>query len=103
MQWVLAAEDFRASIWSRVFGKIDAETYLAAVTRWFGAYNKLIAGKEYFTGSFSIGDICIYEVVNTAVTKFPDTSMDEFPDLKAHWERIGARPKIAAYQAAKTA
>jgi len=68
-------------------------------SRWFGCFNSLLEGKEYFAcDKFTIGDLCVYEVISAAV-ELGGVSLDAFPNLKAFYERIGARPNIAAYVA----
>ena len=102
-QFVLAAEDARGPIWSTVFGKTTKEEFLVANDRWFSSFERHITGKEYFVlDKFTIADLAIYEIVNTSVKKL-EAPIDTYPNLKAHWERIGSRPKIAAYEAAKKA
>jgi len=98
-QFVLAAEDFRIKVYEVRFGKSTVEAFLAADgagPRWFTCLNNLLEGKEYFChDKFSIADICIYDAL-TGVTEGLKLDFNDYTNLKNHYDRIEARPAIAA-------
>lgn len=54
-----------------------------------------LKGREFFAGNFSVGDISfISPLANLERAGF--SIPDDFPNLKAWWERIKARPSFSA-------
>ncbi len=100
----MAAEDFRGAVVGVYYFKKDREEFLAgAWGRWAGCFNKLLEGKEYLSlGKFTTADIAVFDVISQALDKIPDVPMESFPNLKAHFDRIGARPNIAAFMASNS-
>ena len=80
----------------------DKDALLAGpVKRWFATWERLLEGKEYFVGgAFTAADLAVYEIAETAASA-TGAPIDEYPKLKALVQRIGARPKIAAYTGAR--
>ena len=61
------------------------------VHRLFGVMDKRLAKGKFLAGAYSIADIACWGWVIAAVNFQP---LDEFPNLKAWSERMGARPAV---------
>lgn len=57
-----------------------------------GVMDKLLEGRDYFCGSYSIVDIAFFGWVNTAVASF--YPVDAHRNLGAWFERVAARPAV---------
>jgi glutathione S-transferase len=71
--------------------------------QWLGYFEALAAkGHNGFLvgGKLSLADVSAYYSLDNVVSKFPG-ALDKFPKLKAHHAAIAARPKIAAWIAAR--
>ena len=58
--------------------------------RLFGVLETALAGKEYIAGEYSIADIATWPW--TRVYKNINIDLEKFPNVKAWYERMGARP-----------
>jgi GST-like protein len=65
--------------------------YADEVHRLFGVMDKRLATRKFLAGAYSIADIACWGWVIAAVNFQP---LDEFPNLKAWNERMGARPAV---------
>ena len=55
--------------------------------------NTALEGTDYLVGNkYSIADISSYGWIN--VLRFSGVEIDDFPNVKAWWERISARPAV---------
>lgn len=70
------------------------ERYSKEATRLEAVLDKLLEGRDYFCGDFSIVDIAFYGWVNTAVASFYPVS--DYTNLGAWYERMSARPAVQA-------
>jgi len=68
------------------------ERYTNEVNRLYGVMDKRLADREYLAGEYSIADMACYPWVRPYKAQGQD--LDEFPNLKAWFERIGARPAV---------
>jgi glutathione S-transferase len=61
----------------------------------FAYLERELKGREFFAGNFSVGDISfIPPIANLERAGFPIP--DDFPNLKAWWTRMKARPSFSA-------
>ena len=68
------------------------ERYTNEVHRLFGVMNKRLADRQYLAGDYSIADMaCIGWVLQH---KDQGQNLDEFPNLKAWYERLNQRPAV---------
>ncbi|HEY2008097.1 MAG TPA: glutathione S-transferase N-terminal domain-containing protein [Rhizomicrobium sp.] len=65
--------------------------YSDEVHRLFGVMNTRLATKKFLAGVYSIADMACWSWVLSA-SKY--VSLDEFPNLKAWRDRVGARPAV---------
>jgi len=65
--------------------------YTDEVHRLCGVMNRRLATRKYLAGAYSIADMACWSWVLSA-TKY--TNLDEFPNLKAWRDRVGARPAV---------
>lgn len=65
--------------------------YADEVHRLFGVMDKRLANRKFLAGAYSIADIACWGWVIAAVNFQP---LDEFPNLKAWNDRMGARPAV---------
>ena len=66
--------------------------YTNEVNRLYGVMNKRLADRDYLAGDYSIADIaCVGWVVPH---KNQGQDLDDFPNLKAWFERVMARPAV---------
>jgi GST-like protein len=65
--------------------------YTDEVHRLFGVMNTRLAGRKFLAGAYSIADIACWSWVLSASRYTP---LDEFPHLKAWYDRVGARPAV---------
>jgi GST-like protein len=79
--------------------KIDyaINRYVNETNRLYGVLNKRLEGREYIAGDYSIADMASYPwIVPHEAHK---QNLDDFPALKAWFERVAARPAtIRAYE-----
>jgi glutathione S-transferase len=69
------------------------EVQLGTVTRRLNALEKLLDGKQFAMGDkFSVADAYLFNIINW--TKIHKIDLAPWPNIKAHLERVGARPKV---------
>ena len=75
------------------------ERYVNETNRLYGVLNKQLAGRDYITGDYSIADMASYPWIRPHEQQGQD--LNDFPHLKAWFERMAARPAvIKAYEIA---
>ena len=67
--------------------------YTNEVHRLYGVLNKRLAGRDYICGDYTIADMAAWPW--TVPWKLQGIALEEFPDLKAWFERLEARPAVA--------
>jgi len=85
------AHHFRSYAPEKIPYAIDR--YTNEVGRLYAVLNKQLAGKEYVTGDYSIADMAIWPWI--VPWQMQGQTMDDFPNLKAWFERMLARPAVA--------
>ncbi|MDE2238788.1 MAG: glutathione S-transferase N-terminal domain-containing protein [Rhodospirillales bacterium] len=76
------------------------ERYVKETNRLYGVLNKQLEGKEYIAGAYSIADMASYPWV--VPYERQQQKLEDFPNLKAWFERMAARPAVQrAYAKAK--
>jgi len=78
-----------------------ANLYSTTVPKFYGFFEALLlknnGGKEWLVGDrISLADLSLYNISDIFETENPG-GLDKFPLLKAHRERVAARPNIKAY------
>ena len=69
------------------------QRYTGETERLVGILDNHLKDKEYLVGDkYSIADIASWGWVNAL--RFSGVEIDDFPNLKAWWERIAARPAV---------
>ena len=64
--------------------------YTDETSRLYGVLNKRLEGRDFIVGDYSIADMACYPWINSHERQKQDLS--DFPNLKAWYERIQARP-----------
>jgi GST-like protein len=67
--------------------------YTNETDRLYGVLNKRLAGRDYICGDYSIADMAAWPW--TVPWKLQGIILDDFPDLKAWFQRMEARPAVA--------
>lgn len=76
------------------------QRYIKETARLYGVLNKQLAGRDFITGEYSIADMACYPWIVPHENQGQD--LNDFPHLKAWFERIAARPATQrAYEKAK--
>lgn len=76
------------------------ERYIKETNRLYGVLNKQLAGRDYIAGDYSIADMACYPWI--VPHERQQQKLEDFPDLKAWFERMAARPAVQrAYEKAK--
>jgi glutathione S-transferase len=75
-----------------------AARYTNEVNRLYGVLDHRLKGRDFVAGDYSIADMAIWPWVKPWKAQGQD--LDEFPELKAWFARIEARPKVQAAMAA---
>jgi GST-like protein len=70
-----------------------AHRYTNEVHRLYGVLNKRLADREFVAGDYSIADMAAWPWITP--WKAQGIQMDEFPHLRAWYDRIRARPAVA--------
>lgn len=71
-----------------------ANRYTNEVRRLWGVLERRLVDRDYVAGAYSIADMAIYPWI--VPYKDQGQSFDQFPKLKAWFERVGARPGVQA-------
>jgi len=66
--------------------------YTNEVTRLYGVLERGLEGKDFIAGDYSIADMAIWPWIKP--WKDQGQNIDDFPRVKAWFERIGARPAV---------
>lgn len=76
------------------------ERYVKETNRLYGVLNKQLAGRDYIAGAYSIADMACYPWI--VPHERQQQTLEDFPNLKDWFERMGARPAVQrAYEKAK--
>lgn len=73
------------------------ERYTNEVHRLFGVLDTRLEGRDFICDDYSIADIACWAWVD--IGEMQGQNFDEFPNLKAWRERVGARPAVQAGRA----
>jgi GST-like protein len=68
------------------------ERYTNEVARLYGVMNRRLEGREYLADDYSIADMAAWPWVVPHKNQGQD--LEDFPNLKAWFERVGARPAV---------
>lgn len=68
------------------------DRYVNETNRLYGVLNKQLAGQEYVAGDYSIADMAIYPWIVPYENQRQD--LNDFPDLRAWFERMRGRPAV---------
>lgn len=68
------------------------ERYTAEVARLYGVMNRRLADRDYLAGRYSIADIASFCWIVTHAQQ--GQSLEDFPALRAWYQRIAARPAV---------
>lgn len=68
------------------------DRYVNETNRLYGVLNKQLAGREYVAGDYSIADMAIYPWIVPYENQRQD--LNDFPDLRAWFERMRGRPAV---------
>eukprot|EP00762_Andalucia_godoyi_P001280 ANDGO_04817.mRNA.1 Glutathione S-transferase len=108
---VLAAEDFRVSLYKAQFHARDPATkqketdalVSTHIPRWYKSFAKIIAGNgnRFVCGSsLCYADLAVYDVIQaTDAFVGGKNALDAFPELKEYVRRIEAIPQVARFLA----
>ncbi len=103
-------DDFRAEIRKVAVATLEQRPALRealatqVAPRWLGYYDRLLRANKDGTG-FLVGDaltsadLALWYLCEVCIDNGFGAAVDKYPTLKAHFERIGKRPRIAAYLA----
>jgi GST-like protein len=69
------------------------DRYTKECNRLYGVMNRRLADREYLAGAYSIADMASFPWVRPHANQGQDLA--EFPNLKAWFERLAARPAVA--------
>ncbi len=76
------------------------DRYVKETNRLYGVLDRRLEGRDFIAGDYSIADMACYPWIRPYKIQAQD--LDEFPNLKRWFERIGARPAVErAYARAK--
>jgi len=83
-----------------IYKNLNKEDYEKAAKQWFTYFENIVKGykegKEWIVSQFSFADLALFQAATLAAGSIPKF-LDDFPLIKAHHERVGARPNIKAY------
>ena len=68
------------------------ERYTNEVARLYGVLNRRLAGRDYLAGKYSIADMACYTWI--VPHQVQGQNLANYPNLKAWFERVGARPGV---------
>ena len=95
----MAGQNHHFSVYAPERIAYATERYVNETNRLYGVLNKQLEGKEYIVGDYSIADMASYPWIRPHQQQGQD--LNDFPHLKAWFERMQARPAvIKAYQIA---
>ncbi|MDR3505551.1 MAG: glutathione binding-like protein [Acidocella sp.] len=68
------------------------ERYIKETNRLYGVLNKRLEGRDYIAGEYSIADMACYPWI--VPYERQQQKLEDFPHLKAWFERMAARPAV---------
>lgn len=68
------------------------DRYIHETKRLYGVLEKQLLGQEYVAGAYSIADMAIYPWI--ARYDWQGIQLEDYPNVKAYYERISARPAV---------
>lgn len=68
------------------------ERYIKETNRLYGVLNKRLEGRDYIAGEYSIADMACYPWI--VPHERQQQKLEDFPHLKAWFERMAARPAV---------
>ncbi|MFY1050087.1 glutathione S-transferase N-terminal domain-containing protein [Ectopseudomonas khazarica] len=68
------------------------ERYVKETARLYGVLDRQLAGRDYVAGDYSIADMAIYPWAK--LWEMQRQRLEDFPNMAAWLERIGARPAV---------
>lgn len=68
------------------------DRYVKETARLYGVLDRQLAGREYVAGDYSIADMAIYPWAK--LWEMQRQRLEDFPNMAAWLERIGARPAV---------
>ncbi len=68
------------------------ERYVKETNRLYGVLNKRLEGRDYIAGAYSIADMACYPWI--VPYERQQQKLEDFPHLKAWFERMAARPAV---------
>lgn len=85
-------------------GALREELLTSTLPRWLGFFDRLLrangGGAGFLVGNgLTSADLALWYLVELCETNGFGAAVARYPLLKAHFERIGAQPKVAAYRA----
>ena len=95
----MAGQNHHFSVYAPERIAYATERYVNETNRLYGVLNKQLEGKDYIAGDYSIADMASYPWIRPYQQQGQD--LNDFPHLKAWFERMQARPAVAkAYKIA---
>jgi GSH-dependent disulfide-bond oxidoreductase len=77
------------------------DRYVKETNRLYGVLDRRLQGRDFITGTYSVADMAAYPWI--VPHKAQGQALEDFPNIKAWFERIAARPAtIAAYAKGET-
>lgn len=67
------------------------DRYTNEANRLYGVLDKRLKGRDFIAGDYSIADMAAWPWI---LPEGQGQNLDDFPNLKAWWERVGARPAV---------
>lgn len=68
------------------------DRYVNETKRLYGVLNQQLIGQDYVAGEYSIADMAIFPWIITH--DWQQINLDDYPQVKAYFERIKARPAV---------
>ncbi len=88
----MAAQNHHFSVYAPEKIPYAVDRYVNETSRLYGVLNKQLEGKDYITGEYSIADMAAFPWVKPYERQGQD--LNDFPHVKAWFERILARPAV---------
>lgn len=95
----MAGQNHHFSVYAPERIAYATERYVNETNRLYGVLNKQLQGKDYIVDEYSIADMACYPWIRPYQRQGQD--LNDFPHLKAWFERMAARPAVVkAYEIA---
>jgi len=79
--------------------EVRKELLETTLPKWFGMLEKLLGANAFVLGDrITVADLALWYLIEMAKDNGFGASLSACPKLQAFFERVAARPKIAAYQ-----